>query len=84
MSLKLYNTVDWKDNNNTVEITGTTIIDIIQATIEGGYLFISSNNWFFATSLALGFKVNFKTRGPPTGEGSMILAGFSLGNAFKY
>jgi len=64
------NTIDWKDNiGETNEISGTTEITVIQPTLEGGYLFITNNDyWSFAPTIAFGFEINVNQKGEDVGS----------------
>ncbi|KAA3631875.1 MAG: hypothetical protein DWQ02_15740 [Bacteroidetes bacterium] len=74
-----FNTVDWVDNSSLGGITGTTKIVVVQPTAELGYLLEFGNNWVFTPALGFGYEINVKTDGVPTGEGAILLLGFSVG-----
>ncbi len=77
------NNIDWTDNiGATNQRSGTTMITVVQPTLEGGYAFIFGDNWLFAPSLGFGFEVNVRTVGEPTGEGPILLLGFLFGKRF--
>lgn len=73
------NTIDWIDNLGR---TGTTMITVIQPTLEAGYNFVLGDTWLFAPSVGFGFEVNVRTEGEPTGEGAILLVGFLVGKRF--
>lgn len=75
-----WNEVDWKDNiGQSGEVSGTTNITVVQPTVEGGITLPVGDNWFFSPSLAFGFEINVVTEGEPTGEGPIVLLGFTFG-----
>ena len=77
-----WNDVDWYDldlNNDRVE--GKTSITVLQPTAELGYTFYN-DSLVFRPSLAFGVEWNVRTSGAPTGEGPIVLAGFSIGKRF--
>lgn len=77
------NTLDWMDNIGAAnELKGTTMITVVQPTLEGGYAFLLGDQFIFAPSLGFGFEVNVRTEGEPTGQGAILLAGFLLGMRF--
>jgi len=77
------NTIDWIDNlGATNELKGSTMITVVQPTLEGGYAFLFGDDWLFAPSLGFGFEMNVRTEGDPTGEGAILLVGFLFGKRF--
>lgn len=75
-----WNEVDWKDKiGQSSELNGTTHITVVQPTLEGGLHLAVGDSWFFAPSLAFGFEINVVTEGEPTGEGPIVLLGFTFG-----
>lgn len=75
-----WNEVDWKDGIGTgTEIAGTTNITVVQPTLEAGFAMKVGPSWFFSPSLALGYEINVQTDGEPTGEGPIVLLGFTFG-----
>ncbi|MEZ5038940.1 MAG: DUF3575 domain-containing protein [Saprospiraceae bacterium] len=75
-----WNEVDWKDQLGTAnEISGTSNITVVQPTLEAGFTLMAGENWTFSPSLAFGYEVNVKTKGAPTGEGPIVLLGFTFG-----
>ncbi|MCB0663886.1 MAG: hypothetical protein KDC24_14155 [Saprospiraceae bacterium] len=78
-----YNTIDWTDEIIGAPFkTGTTNIVVVQPTLEGGYTFLSKNNWTLDLSLAFGIEINVYTDGEPTGEGLILLGGLTVGKRF--
>jgi hypothetical protein len=78
-----FNEIDWKDNiGQPGETAGTTRITVVQPTAEAGFLFEFGRTWVFAPTLAFGFEINVKTKGEPTGEGTIFLAGVLVGKRF--
>jgi len=74
-----FNKVDWlsvDDQGN--DIVGQTDIVVLQPTAELSYVF-GSKNFFIAPIISLGFEWNIKTKGEPTGEGAILLAGLQVG-----
>ena len=47
--------------------------------LEAGFAMKVGSDWFFSPSLAFGYEVNVQTKGLPTGEGPIILLGFTFG-----
>ncbi|MFQ5446553.1 MAG: hypothetical protein ACE5FF_06435 [Saprospiraceae bacterium] len=77
------NEIDWKDGvGQPGESSGTTNITVVQPTAEAGFLFEFGRSWIFAPTLAFGFEINVKTKGEPTGEGAIFLAGLQFGRRF--
>ena len=75
-----FNNIDWKDKaGQPGEVTGTTDIVVLQPTVEAGFCLRKTQSWFLAPALAAGMEWNVKTSGSPTGEGPILLAGFTLG-----
>ncbi len=75
-----WNAVEWKNTvSSNIEIAGKTNITVVQPTLEAGFAMKVGSDWFFSPSLAFGFEVNVKTDGEPTGEGPIILLGFTFG-----
>ena len=63
-----FNELEWKDNIDTPEfISGTSIIQVIQPTLEVGYLGEFENGLIFTPTISFGFEVNIKTEGEPVG-----------------
>lgn len=78
-----FNSIDWTTiGENDANTSGNTDIIVLQPTIEGGYLFTFGPSWVFTPSVAFGFEWNIKTEGEPTGEGAILLLGFSIGKRF--
>jgi hypothetical protein len=78
-----FNTIDWKDFLiAAAPNTGTSNIIVLQPTIEAGYLFLFKKNYLLDFSLAFGREFNVITKGEPTGEGFILLAGISIGKRF--
>lgn len=78
-----FNTIDWEDypmGGST--LSGTTDIIVVQPTVKGGYTFLFKNYWILDFSLAFGREFNVQTRGEPTGEGFILLGGFTFGKRF--
>lgn len=75
-----WNEVDWMDNiGQSDEISGTTNITVVQPTLEGGIALPVGENWFFSPTIAFGYEINVVTKGEPTGEGAILLLGFTFG-----
>ena len=75
-----FNSIDWKDNIGLPEeVSGNTDIVVLQPTLEAGFCLRKTESWFLAPALAFGAEWNVKTSGSPTGEGLILLAGFTLG-----
>jgi hypothetical protein len=75
-----FNTIDWKENIDTPQETaGITKITVVQPTAELSYLFEFGNSWIITPSIGFGYEVNVKTEGEPTGEGAILLLGFTIG-----
>lgn len=75
-----FNSIDWKDNiGQPDEAVGNTDIVVVQPTLELGYCLRKTESWFLAPSLAFGREWNVHTDGSPTGEGPILLAGFTVG-----
>jgi len=80
-----FNAIDWIEEPTSPSPPvrlGSTDIIVLQPTLEGGYLFTFGPSWVFTPSLAFGFEWNISTKGEPTGEGAIVLLGFSLGKRF--
>ena len=78
-----FNTIDWQDDPSLPDyLFGPTTIPVVQPTAEVGFLFKFGQNWIFAPTLAFGFEINVKTKGEPTGEGAIFLAGLQFGKRF--
>lgn len=82
-----FNKIEWAypdtylpEPPNTAE--GITDIIVLQPTLEASYLMTFGTGWIFTPSLAFGFEWNIKTEGEPTGEGAIVLLGFSIGKRF--
>jgi hypothetical protein len=74
-----WNSVDWETDG----VMGTTDIFVVQPTAIGGYAIpLADGKLIFEPALGLGFEINVKTEGEPTGEGAIGLAGFSLAYRF--
>ena len=77
------NEVDWFDiEASNDRITGTTSILVLQPTVSLGYSLITLQHIYISPSLSFGYEWNVKTEGQPTGEGSIILLGISIGKRF--
>ncbi len=89
-----FNSIDWTDENILVT-KGTSDIVVFQPTIEAGYQFLLANDKLsIAPSLAFGWEWNVKTEGnvisgpitesttTETGDGPILLAGFSISYRF--
>lgn len=75
-----FNSIDWKDHIGQVdEVRGTTDIVVLQPTLEAGFCLRKTQSWFLSPALAFGLEWNVKTDGSPTGEGPILLAGFTVG-----
>lgn len=75
-----FSRIHWTDHpGRPEEATGTTKIVVFQPTFEAGYCLRKTAAYFLAPALALGMEWNVKTIGSPTGEGPILLAGFTLG-----
>jgi len=75
-----WNAVSWKDIvNGNIVLSGKTNITVVQPTFEAGFAMKVGSDWFFSPSLAFGYEVNVQTKGLPTGEGPIILLGFTFG-----
>ena len=61
------------------EIGGTTNITVVQPTVEGGCALPVGENRFFSPTIAFGYEINVVTEGEPTGEGAILLLGFTFG-----
>jgi len=75
-------TLDWqeKDENGNIQSEGTSKLVVLQPTAEAGYRFsLGAGPWFIAPTAAFGVEINVKTEGAPTGEGLILLLGFSIG-----
>lgn len=70
-----YNTLDWETETDAGKLEGTTDILVLQPTIELGWTFSLSDNIVLTPALAAGFEKNVYTKGEPTGEGLILLAG---------
>jgi len=78
-----FNEIRWKNNTGLPnEYAGTSRISVVQPTAEAGFLFEFGHDWILAPALAFGFEINVKTKGEPTGEGAIFLAGIQLGKRF--
>ena len=78
-----FNQLDWKDHIGLPnEQSGHTKITVVQPTAEAGYLFTLPNDWIIAPAIGFGYEVNVVTNGEPTGEGAILLLGFTLGKRF--
>lgn len=78
-----FNEIKWKDNAGLPnESAGTSRISVVQPTAVAGFLFEFGHDWILAPALAFGFEINVKTKGEPTGEGAIFLAGIQLGKRF--
>ncbi len=72
-----YNTIDWEDETDTGAVKGTTEILVLQPTVELGWAFSLSDNFVVTPAIAAGFEKNVYTKGEPTGEGLILLAGIT-------
>ena len=73
--------IDWRDD--TIGVTGTTDIIVLQPTAQVGYAFFpTQSRWAFDVTASLGAEINLKTDGVPVGEGAILLLGFSTGYRF--
>ncbi len=78
-----FNTIDWESSIGTAAVPfGTSEITVVQPTAQLGYLFKVKESWFFTPTISLGFEVNVKTDGEPTGEGAILLLGVNAGKRF--
>ena len=76
------NTIEWESLTD-IPSAGTTKLWVVQPTLEGGYLFLLGNqSWVFSPSLGFGVEVNVVTEGAETGQGMILLVGFSIGKRF--
>lgn len=75
-----FNTIDW--TTNAPPSKGTTKIVVLQPTAEAGWLFLLGSHFTLTPSLALGYEINVKTEGEPTGEGMILLIGLQTGYRF--
>ncbi|MBI1225604.1 MAG: hypothetical protein GC192_10245 [Bacteroidetes bacterium] len=70
------NKLDWTTNLEAGgEIKGKTDILVLQPTLEFGWAFAIGDNFALTPTVAYGFEKNIKTKGEPTGEGAIMLAG---------
>jgi hypothetical protein len=79
------NTIDWQDldDDGNLQETGTTRLLVLQPTAELGYSWtFADNTWVFAPSIALGAEINVLTEGRETGQGAILLIGFTIGKRF--
>lgn len=75
-----WNEIDWVTKADFgPDETGTTDIIVVQPTAELGYTMQFGESWVFTPTLSLGFEVNVKTEGEPTGEGTILLLGVIIG-----
>ena len=70
-----FNKIDWTDGL----LEGTSNITVVQPTLMGEYAIHLSPTVVITPSLSFGYEWNVSTDGEPTGEGAIILLGFSLG-----
>ncbi len=80
-----FNELDWKDNigqvdgmGQSLEVSGTSNIVVVQPTIEAGYTFYLGTHFFLSPSLSFGYEVNVRTEGAEVGQGAILLLGVSL------
>jgi len=70
-----FNKIDWENEMNT----GTSNITVIQPTLMGEYAFRPNKSISITPSLSFGWEWNVHTDGEPTGEGSILLVGCTIG-----
>jgi len=74
------NTLDWIDDEGTPEeMSGTTVVTVLQPTVDVTYRYALTNKLFLSPSLAAGFEINIDTDGSDVGEGFIVLAGLTFG-----
>ncbi|MBI5916560.1 MAG: hypothetical protein HY842_14375 [Bacteroidetes bacterium] len=78
-----FNKIDWKNGLLHGEVGGTAKITVLQPTAEAGWTFLLGEKTVLAPTLALGYEINVKTKGEPTGEGAIVLVGIQLGHRFE-
>ncbi len=74
-----WNKVDWSDIGPLDTVTGETSITVLQPTMELGFTILKNSSLIITPTFAFGFEWNVRTKGAPTGEGAIILAGISIG-----
>ena len=72
-----WNSIDWMDEVPS-RVSGHTDIVVLQPTVSIGKAIPISENWTFNPALSFGFEWNVSTDGEPTGEGAIILVGFTI------
>lgn len=79
-----FNKIDWKENPDLItEVSGRTDITVFQPTAEAGYVInLPKDNWSFVPNIALGAEINIKTEGRETGQGAVLLIGFTFRKRF--
>lgn len=80
-----FNQLDWRDKigqvdnmGQSLEMSGTSNIVVIQPTLEGGYTFFLGEHLFLSPSVSFGYEVNVRTEGAEVGQGAILLLGVSL------
>lgn len=80
-----FNQIGWKDNiGKPNERKGQTKITVIQPTAEFGYAFLLNPTLVIAPNIAVGYEINAKTKGEPTGEGAIFLIGVCIGKRIVF
>ncbi|NNC95651.1 MAG: hypothetical protein HKN92_08820 [Chitinophagales bacterium] len=75
-----FSSIDWKDETDLGEVSGTTEITVIQPTLEIGYTFLLSNDyWVITPSLAFGYEINVKSD-PPSSYSDIEVADWNSNN----
>lgn len=77
-----FNRIDWK-TVKPLPSSGVTNIVVLQPTFETGWMFKPGENIILQPSVALGYEINVKTEGEPTGEGAILLLGLTFGYRFS-
>lgn len=80
-----FNEIDWKDDIGAPnERSGRTKITVLQPTAEFGYAFVLNPSLVISPNIAVGYEINAKTNGEPTGEGAIFLMGVCIGKRFIF
>ncbi len=77
------NSIDWESQLDGSVIKGNSSIRVVQPTIEFGWALLFGENTVFTPTAAFGFEINVRTVGEKTGEGPVILAGFTLVHRYR-
>lgn len=78
-----FNELDWQDNIDTPDlVSGTSIITVLQPTVEVGYTGEFDNGLIFTPTISFGVEVNARTEGEEVGQGLILLVGLNIGYRF--